>query len=51
MVEKMQFLGQQMHFMDGRGTMGGGAPRHVPPLEEFWGGTAPPRLPRIKDPN
>ena len=21
----------------------GGAPRHVPPLEEFWGGTAPPK--------
>ena len=21
----------------------GGAPRHVPPLEEFWGGTAPPQ--------
>ena len=22
---------------------GGGAPRHVPPLEKFWGGTAPPK--------
>ena len=25
------------------GRNGGGAPRHVPPLEGFWGGTAPPK--------
>ena len=26
----------------------GGAPRHVPPLEEFWGGAAPPKIFKIR---